>query len=122
MPIPGLGRITLSDIKPSINAQNRYRLERIGKTGEWASHNLINGERNADGMNENYSANYGHEGPTSDITINTIRLKQIKNMAALLFLSQGVPMILAGDEFGRTQRGNNNGYCQDNEISWVIGN
>jgi glycogen operon protein len=82
-------------------------------------HNLMNGERNADGMNENYSSNHGHEGPTSDITINTLRLKQIKNMAALLFLSQGVPMILAGDEFGRTQQGNNNGYCQDNEISWI---
>jgi glycogen operon protein len=82
-------------------------------------HNLMNGERNADGMNENFSANYGHEGPTSDRMIQAIRRKQIKNMAALLLLSQGVPMILAGDEFGRTQRGNNNGYCQDNEISWV---
>ena len=82
-------------------------------------HNQMNGERNADGMNENYSSNYGHEGPTSDPAINAIRRKQIKNMAALLFLSQGVPMILAGDEIGRTQRGNNNGYCQDNDLSWI---
>jgi glycogen operon protein len=82
-------------------------------------HNLMNGEKNADGMNENYSANYGHEGSTSDPTINRIRMKQTKNMAALLLLSQGVPMIVAGDEFGRTQKGNNNGYCQDNEISWI---
>ena len=78
-------------------------------------HNLMNGEQNADGMNENYSENHGHEGPTSDIAIKTIRMKQIKNMAALLFLSQGVPMMLAGDELGRTQQGNNNGYCQDEE-------
>jgi len=82
-------------------------------------HNLMNGERNADGMNENFSANHGHEGSSTDLMINSIRFKQIKNMAALLLLSQGVPMILAGDEFGRTQKGNNNGYCQDNEISWI---
>ena len=79
----------------------------------------MNGEKNADGMNENFSANYGHEGPVSDTVINTIRRKQMKNMAALLFLSQGVPMMLAGDELGRTQGGNNNSYCQDNELSWV---
>jgi len=82
-------------------------------------HNLMNGEKNADGMNENYSANYGQEGLVTDPVINTIRRKQQKNMAALLFLSQGVPMLLAGDEMGRTQGGNNNGYCQDNELSWV---
>jgi len=82
-------------------------------------HNLMNGEQNADGMNENYSENHGQEGPTSDIAIKTIRMKQIKNMATLLLLSQGVPMMLAGDELGRTQQGNNNGYCQDNEISWI---
>jgi glycogen operon protein len=82
-------------------------------------HNLINGENNIDGMNENFSSNYGYEGPTSDTEINSIRMKQIKNMASLLLLCQGVPMILAGDEFGRTQRGNNNGYCQDYEISWI---
>ena len=81
--------------------------------------NLINGEINADGMNENYSANYGQEGPVSDPRINELRRKQMKNMAALLFLSQGVPMMLAGDEMGRSQRGNNNGYCQDNDLSWI---
>jgi glycogen operon protein len=82
-------------------------------------HNRMNGEGNADGMNENYSANYGHEGSVTDSEINAIRRKQMKNMAALLFLSQGVPMMLAGDEMGRTQGGNNNAYCQDNEVSWV---
>jgi isoamylase len=82
-------------------------------------HNKMNGENNRDGMNENFSSNYGKEGPSNDIELNFLRKKQIKNMATLLLISQGVPMILAGDEFGRTQQGNNNPYCQDNEISWV---
>ena len=84
-----------------------------------SKHNEANGESNADGSNENYSWNCGHEGPTSSEEINKLRIKQQKNMAALLLLSHGVPMILGGDEFGRTQKGNNNAYCQDNEISWV---
>jgi glycogen operon protein len=81
--------------------------------------NKMNGENNRDGMNENFSANYGVEGPNADINITRLRRKQIKNLASLLLLSQGVPMILAGDEFGRTQQGNNNAYCQDNEVSWL---
>jgi glycogen operon protein len=81
-------------------------------------HNVANGEENRDGSNDNHSANYGIEGPTTDAGINRLRLRQKKNMLATLFLSRGVPMLLGGDEFGRTQQGNNNAYCQDNEISW----
>ncbi len=81
--------------------------------------NKMNGENNRDGMNENYSSNYGKEGPSPDKQIIDLRNKQMKNMACLLLLSQGTPMIVAGDEFGRTQQGNNNPYCQDNEISWI---
>ncbi len=81
-------------------------------------HNLANGERNRDGSGENQSANYGIEGPTSDRAINSIRLRQQKNFVATLLLSLGTPMLLGGDEFGRTQQGNNNAYCQDNELSW----
>lgn len=82
-------------------------------------HNEANGENNQDGERLNHSRNYGVEGPTNDARINAIRLRQQKNFLATLFLSQGVPMLLAGDEFSRTQQGNNNAYCQDNEISWV---
>ena len=81
-------------------------------------HNEANGEDNRDGDNNNYSYNYGVEGPTRRRSIEQIRVRQIKNMLASLLLSQGVPMILAGDECRRTQRGNNNAYCQDNAISW----
>jgi glycogen operon protein len=81
-------------------------------------HNLANGEENRDGSDANFSANYGVEGPTDDQGIQYLRLKQRKNMLATLFLSRGIPMLLGGDEFGRTQQGNNNAYCQDNEISW----
>ncbi len=81
-------------------------------------HNEENGEDNRDGENNNNSYNYGVEGPTWHKGINLIRLRQIKNMMATLLLSQGVPMILFGDECRRTQRGNNNAYCQDNSISW----
>ena len=84
-----------------------------------AKHNEANGESNWDGENNNLSCNYGHEGHTEDGGINALRLRQVKNMFATLFLSQGVPMFLAGDEMGRTQKGNNNAYCQDNEISWL---
>lgn len=82
-------------------------------------HNEINGEGGTDGTNENYSWNCGEEGPSSSPEVNALRRRQMKNLAALLLLSQGVPMILAGDEMGRTQQGNNNAYCQDNEISWL---
>jgi isoamylase len=82
-------------------------------------HNEANGEDNRDGENHNSSWNHGAEGPTDDPEINALRARQQRNMLASLLLSQGVPMILAGDERNRTQGGNNNGYCQDNEISWI---
>ncbi|MFO0789803.1 MAG: glycogen debranching protein GlgX [Pirellulales bacterium] len=81
-------------------------------------HNLDNREDNRDGDNNNHSANYGVEGPTRRRSIVELRQRQAKNFLASLLLSQGVPMILAGDEVLRTQRGNNNAYCQDNQISW----
>jgi len=82
-------------------------------------HNEANLEHNADGTSNNLSWNCGAEGPTEDAGINRLRRRQMRNLLATLLLSQGVPMLQAGDEFGRTQRGNNNAYCQDNEISWV---
>ncbi len=82
-------------------------------------HNEANGEDNRDGENHNISRNYGAEGPTDDSQINSIRLRQMKNFIATLFLSQGIPMLLMGDEFMRTKRGNNNTYCQDSEYSWL---
>ena len=81
-------------------------------------HNDINGEGNRDGDNNNLSCNYGTEGATWRRDINRVRFRQIKNMLGTLLLSQGVPMMLFGDECRRTQRGNNNAYCQDNDISW----
>lgn len=81
--------------------------------------NDANGEDNRDGESHNRSWNCGEEGPTTDPTINALRKKQKRNFIATLFLSQGVPMLLSGDEISRTQRGNNNAYCQDNEISWL---
>lgn len=82
-------------------------------------HNEANGEDNQDGENHNRSFNYGAEGPTDDPKINQLRDQQKRNLLTTLFLSQGIPMLVAGDEFGRTQSGNNNAYCQDNEISWL---
>ncbi|WP_408832186.1 glycogen debranching protein GlgX [Acidocella sp.] len=82
-------------------------------------HNEANGEDNQDGSSDNRSWNCGVEGPTDDEAVNTLRARQLRNMLATLILSQGTPMLLAGDEFARTQQGNNNAYCQDNEISWV---
>ncbi|WP_456442914.1 glycogen debranching protein GlgX [Caldithrix abyssi] len=82
-------------------------------------HNLENGEDNRDGTDQNFSWNCGVEGPSSDPEVLKLRSRQKRNFMTALLLSQGVPMLLAGDEFGRTQKGNNNAYCQDNEISWV---
>jgi glycogen operon protein len=82
-------------------------------------HNEANGEENHDGPSDNRSDNYGVEGPTDDPVICAYREKQMRNMLATLLLSQGTPMMTAGDEFARTQQGNNNAYAQDNEISWV---
>lgn len=83
-----------------------------------AKHNEANGEDNRDGLNENYSDNNGAEGRTSDPAIEEMRVRQVKNMLATLLVSRGVPMLLGGDEFRRSQGGNNNAYCQDNEVSW----
>ena len=82
-------------------------------------HNDANGEDNRDGNSNNLSWNCGIEGPTDDPAINALRERQIRNIMATLLLSQGTPMLVAGDEFGRTQGGNNNAYCQDSEISWI---
>jgi isoamylase len=82
-------------------------------------HNEANGEDNRDGNSDNRSWNCGAEGPTDDPAINALRLRQMRNFLSTLLLSQGTPMVCAGDESGRTQNGNNNAYCQDNEISWV---
>jgi len=81
-------------------------------------HNQANGEDGRDGSEQDLSANYGSEGATAEPAVEAVRLRQIKNMLGTLFISRGVPMLLGGDEFRRTQCGNNNAYCQDNEISW----
>ncbi len=81
-------------------------------------HNEANGENNRDGANDNYSWNCGVEGPTNDPQINELRNRQVKNALAMLFLSQGVPMLLMGDECGRTKEGNNNTYCHDGPLTW----
>src|SRR5450759_2925465 len=82
-------------------------------------HNEANGENNHDGTDYNFSENYGAEGETGDVQIESIRKRQIKNFLLTQLISRGVPMLLGGDEFRRTQGGNNNAYCQDNETSWV---
>ncbi len=82
-------------------------------------HNEANGDDNRDGTDDNISWNHGAEGDTDDPGVLGLRQRQLRNFLATLLLSQGVPMLVAGDEFGRTQQGNNNAYCQDNEISWV---
>ena len=82
-------------------------------------HNEANGEENCDGENHNRSWNCGIEGETDDVDVRALRMRQKRNFLATLFLSQGVPMLVAGDEMGRSQKGNNNAYCQDNEVSWL---
>jgi isoamylase len=82
-------------------------------------HNEANGEGNRDGTDDNRSWNCGAEGPTDDAGVNALRARQVRNFLATLLLSQGVPMLVAGDELGRTQQGNNNAYCQDNPVSWL---
>lgn len=81
--------------------------------------NYANGENNQDGHNTSFGANYGVEGPTDNKAVKKIRKQQQRNMLATLFLAQGTPMLLAGDEFGNSQSGNNNAYCQDNELTWL---
>ena len=82
-------------------------------------HNEANGENNQDGASDNESWNCGAEGETDDAEVRRLRAQQQRNFLATLMFSQGVPMLLHGDELGRTQGGNNNAYCQDNEISWI---
>jgi glycogen operon protein len=82
-------------------------------------HNLGNGENNRDGSNDNKSFNHGVEGPTDDPEISAVRRRAIRNLLGTLLLSGGIPMLTAGDEFGRTQRGNNNAYCHDSELTWL---
>ena len=84
-----------------------------------AKHNEANGEDNRDGTDDNRSWNCGVEGPTDDPQINALRARQRRNLLATLLLSEGVPLLLGGDELGRTQGGNNNAYCQDNALSWI---
>jgi isoamylase len=85
-------------------------------------HNLENGESNFDGTNDNYSWNCGIEGPTSNPKILALRERQMRNFHLALMLSQGVPMLLMGDEYGHTKQGNNNTWCQDNELNWFLWN
>lgn len=100
-----------------ITAHDGFTLNDLVSYNE--KHNVDNGEDNNDGHNDNRSYNYGWEGPTDDENINAVRERQKRNFLATLLFSHGTPMLLAGDEFGRSQMGNNNGYCQDSEISWV---
>ena len=100
-----------------ITAHDGFTLRDLVSYNE--KHNEANGEDNKDGNDNNHSWNCGVEGETDDEAINELRLRQSRNLLATLLLSQGTPMMLAGDEFGRTQGGNNNAYCQDDEISWI---
>ncbi|GAA4330113.1 glycogen debranching protein GlgX [Flaviaesturariibacter amylovorans] len=100
-----------------VTAHDGFTLQDLVSYNE--KHNEANGENNNDGESHNRSWNCGAEGPTDDPEILALRARQKRNFMATLFLSQGVPMFVAGDELGRTQGGNNNAYCQDNEISWI---
>jgi glycogen operon protein len=100
-----------------ITAHDGFTLQDLVSYNE--KHNDANGEENKDGENHNRSWNCGAEGETSDTAILSLRLKQKRNLLVTLMLSQGIPMLSAGDELGKTQLGNNNAYCQDNEISWI---
>jgi len=100
-----------------ITAHDGFTLHDLVSYNE--KHNEANGDENSDGENDNNSWNCGAEGPTDDASIIALRNKQKRNFLTTLFLSQGVPMLVAGDEFGRSQGGNNNAYCQDNETSWL---
>jgi glycogen operon protein len=100
-----------------ITAHDGFTLNDLVSYNE--KHNEANGEKNNDGDNNNNSWNCGVEGPTDDPKINQLRRQQMRNFLTTLFLSQGVPMLCAGDEWARTQNGNNNAYCQDNELSWL---
>jgi isoamylase len=100
-----------------VTAHDGFTLKDLVSYNE--KHNEANGEDNRDGSNDNHSWNHGAEGPTDNPEIQALRDREERNFLATLLLSQGVPMICGGDEIGRTQGGNNNAYCQDNEISWL---
>ncbi|MDQ2695258.1 MAG: glycogen debranching protein GlgX [Pseudomonadota bacterium] len=110
------GRLTRASIN-FITAHDGFTLYDLVSYNQ--KHNEANGEDNRDGHSHNLSWNYGVEGPSNDPAILAVRERQMRNLLATLLLSQGVPMLTAGDELGRTQQGNNNAYCQDNEISWL---
>ncbi|HVM94868.1 MAG TPA: glycogen debranching protein GlgX [Candidatus Acidoferrales bacterium] len=110
------GRLPYASIN-FVTAHDGFTLNDLVSYNE--KHNEANGENNGDGDNNNNSWNCGVEGPSDDTAVVGLRERQKRNFLATLLLSQGVPMICAGDEFSRTQRGNNNAYCQDNEISWL---
>lgn len=100
-----------------ITAHDGFTLRDLVSYNE--KHNEANGDENRDGTDNNLSNNYGVEGPTDDPSIKALRVRQIRNMLSTLLLSQGTPMLVSGDEFGHSQNGNNNVYCQDNELSWL---
>lgn len=110
------GRSPLASVN-FITAHDGFTLADLVSYNE--KHNLANGEENMDGSNDNSSWNSGHEGLTQDPELVSYRYRRMRNFMAVVMLSQGVPMIVAGDERAKTQRGNNNPYCQDNEISWI---
>ncbi|WP_246100766.1 glycogen debranching protein GlgX [Palleronia caenipelagi] len=110
------GRLATSSVN-FLSSHDGFTLEDV--VSYVAKHNHANGEENRDGHNENYSDNLGVEGPTDKAAINAARTRRKRNMLATLMLSQGTPMLLAGDELGNSQGGNNNAYAQDNETSWI---
>jgi isoamylase len=110
------GRRPLASVN-FVTAHDGFTLSDLVSYNE--KHNEANGEDNRDGESHNRSWNHGVEGPTDDPAIKELRARQQRNFLATLLLSQGVPMLSAGDEIGRTQQGNNNAYCQDNELSWI---
>lgn len=110
------GRLPYASIN-FVTAHDGFTLQDLVSYND--KHNEGNGEENRDGHNDNISWNCGAEGETDDIELLALRERQKRNFLATLMLSQGVPMLLAGDEIGRTQKGNNNAYCQDNEVSWI---
>jgi glycogen operon protein len=110
------GRLPYASIN-FINCHDGFTLQDLVSYN--GKHNEANGENNKDGANDNNSWNCGAEGPTKDPGILALRERQKRNLIATLFLSQGVPMLCGGDELGHTQHGNNNAYCQDNELSWL---
>jgi isoamylase/glycogen operon protein len=101
-----------------ITAHDGYSLHDLVSYNE--KHNEANGQRNRDGSDQNFSWNCGVEGPTDDSVISQLRQRQMRNFLLALFLSQGIPMLLMGDEYGHTRRGNNNPFVQDNEINWFL--